>query len=155
MIFPEGCNLSRGMKLTAWRVQIQFFLTVGYENAFHSDVQNNSILRQIKAQKYIEKVNFPSNRCNFAENNRFSVKTMQFLQFDQKCYALENSAHGKNFPMHNILCNNFTEILLHWFFSLGTALENFSHGQNFPILEVIWWIFHARFRKFLNLSYLL
>ena len=56
--------------------------------------------------------------------------------------ALENSSHGKNFSMRNIYASifsrDFTEILQHWFFSLGTALENSSHGMNFSMHDIFY-----------------
>ena len=73
-------------EIKAWRVQTQFFLTIDYENAFHSDLLNESIFASNQSAKTTNSVNFPSKRRNFAE----------------KSNAVPNSSHGKNFPMHQI-----------------------------------------------------
>ena len=92
-IYPEGWNLCLKGATT------QFFLTVGYENAFHSDILNNAI--------------FPS-KCTILWKRSIWRKKLQHFPMLSLGPALENSSHGKNFPMHNIFIlykNGFTKFL--------------------------------------------
>ena len=41
VLHPKGCNLSRGMKLKASRMQTQFFLTLGYESVEITDIYSH------------------------------------------------------------------------------------------------------------------
>ena len=108
----------------------QFFLTIGYENAFHSEILFDIIFRQ-NVRICIAFIWF-----HWKKNPWKRVISQKKLQhwFFSLGTALENSSHGKNFSMHQC---DLTKFFQHWFFSLGTALKNSAHGKNFA-MQLIW-----------------
>ena len=143
---PEGCKT-------------QFFLTASYENAFHSDILNNTIFpwnhscRLDSNKKFVKSPIFthffPRDSIGkFFPWEEFSNAWRWFDEIFSALIFLPRDSIGKFFPWEEF------SNAWRWFDGIFTALENSSHGQNFPMHEVIWRIFHESFRKFVNLSYL-
>ena len=118
-------SLCEGWYYSFWRLQFiprdeinslkgartQFFLTTGYENAFHSDILNNAIFREIV--------------FHILSNIKKTLK-VSWNHLIWRIYS-----HGKNFPMlalgRKINAEKISSNHIH-------ALENSSHGKNFSML---------------------